>query len=154
MLFTAQIHSYFRNDRSTADVISLAPQSTLDHLVNKNTHAWLLFINCSSAFTTIISSKLVSKFQDLGLCTFLCNWIIDFIMGRPQSVWISKNISSLTTNTSAPKGWVFSPLLCSLHTSDCVAERSSNAIDKFTDDPIVVGGDESSMLLGHNHPHH
>ncbi len=46
----------------------------------------LLFIDYSSAFNTIVPSKLAVKLSDLGLNTTLCDWIQDFLTGRPQVV--------------------------------------------------------------------
>ncbi|KAK6324470.1 hypothetical protein J4Q44_G00038120 [Coregonus suidteri] len=44
----------------------------------------MLFIDYSSAFNTIVLSKLITKLRILGLNTSLCNWILDFLTGRPQ----------------------------------------------------------------------
>jgi hypothetical protein len=41
----------------------------------------MLFINYSSAFNTIVPSMLVTKLGTLGLNTFICNWILDFLTG-------------------------------------------------------------------------
>ena len=76
-LIMAQINSYldknldplqfaYRHNRSTVDAISLALHSALDHLDNKNSYVRLLFIDYSSAFNTIIPSKLVTKLAELG----------------------------------------------------------------------------------------
>jgi hypothetical protein len=43
----------------------------------------MLFIDYSSAFNTIVPSKLITKLRTLGLNTSLCNWIIDFLTGHP-----------------------------------------------------------------------
>ncbi|XP_072372170.1 uncharacterized protein [Scyliorhinus torazame] len=75
--------AYHRN-RSTADAISLALHPSLEHLDNKNSYIRLLFIDYSSAFNTIIPAKLISKLQNLGLGSPLCNWILDFLTHRPQ----------------------------------------------------------------------
>eukprot|EP00061_Rhincodon_typus_P008562 g31276.t1 len=74
----------------TKDTISLALHSALEHLDNKDTYIRLLFIDYSSAFNTIIPSRLISKLQDLGLSSALCNWIISFLTHRPQSVRIER----------------------------------------------------------------
>ncbi|KAI4889498.1 hypothetical protein NFI96_008344 [Prochilodus magdalenae] len=80
------------------------------------------------------------KLNLLGLNTSLFNWILDFLTGRPQSVQIERNTSSITTlSTGAPQGCVLSPLLFTLLTHDCAAMHSSNHIIKFADDTTVVG---------------
>uniref|UniRef100_A0A4W5KKS1 Reverse transcriptase domain-containing protein n=1 Tax=Hucho hucho TaxID=62062 RepID=A0A4W5KKS1_9TELE len=100
----------------------------------------MLFIDYSSAFNTIVPSKLITKLRILGLNTSLCNWILDFLTGRPQVVRVGSNTSAtLILNTGAPQGCVLSPLLYSLFTHDCMARHDSNTIIKFADDTTVVG---------------
>ena len=100
----------------------------------------MLFIDYSSAFNTIVASKLIAKLRTLGLNTSLCNWILAFLTGRPQVVRVGNNTStSLILNMGAPQGCAISPLLYSLFTHDCVAKHDSNAIIKFADDTTVVG---------------
>ncbi|KAK3525747.1 hypothetical protein QTP70_007384 [Hemibagrus guttatus] len=83
---------------------------------------------------------LIEKLSLLGLNTCLCNWILDFLTGRPQSGRIGNSISSTTTlSTGAPQGCVLSPLLFTLLTHDCAEMHSSNHIIKFADDTTVVG---------------
>jgi hypothetical protein len=38
------------------------------------------FIDYSSAFNTILPSKLITKLMTLGLNTSLCNWMLDFLV--------------------------------------------------------------------------
>ena len=61
------------------------------------------FNDYSSAFNTIAPSKLVIKLRTLGLNTSLCNWILDFLTGRPPVVSVD-NITSAkqTLHTWAP----------------------------------------------------
>ncbi|KAL0152385.1 hypothetical protein M9458_052108, partial [Cirrhinus mrigala] len=100
----------------------------------------MLFIDYSSAFNTIIPSTLTTKLEHLGLSSSLCQWICNFLTGRPQAVRIGGHLSaSLTLSTGAPQGCVLSPLLYSLYTYDCVATTSSTTIIKFADDTVVVG---------------
>ncbi|KAI3376226.1 hypothetical protein L3Q82_016729, partial [Scortum barcoo] len=92
--------------------------------------------------TPFVPSKLVTKLRDLGLGlnSALCDWILNFLTGRPQAVRMGSTTSStLTLNTGAPQGCVLSPLLYSLFTHDCVATHSSNTIIKFADDTTVIG---------------
>ena len=112
----------YRTSRFTDDAIVITLHTALTHLDKRNTYVRMLFIDYSSAFNTIVPSKLVIKLETLGLDPALCNWILDFLTGRPQVVRVGNNISTLLIlNTGAPQGCVLSPLLCSLFTHDCVA---------------------------------
>ncbi|KAI5612709.1 hypothetical protein C0J50_4441 [Silurus asotus] len=127
-------------NRSTDDAISTTLHLALTHLDKKDFYVRMLFIDFSSAFNTIISQHLIEKLSLLGLNTSLCNWILDFLSGRPQSVRIGNIISSTTTlSTGAPQGCVLCPLLFTLLTHDCAPTHSSNHIIKFADDTTVVG---------------
>ncbi len=100
----------------------------------------MLFIDFSSAFNTIIPQQLTHKLVQLGLNTSLCNWLLDFLTGRPQAVRVGINTSStITLNTGAPQGCVLSPLLFTLLTHDCTPSHNSNLFIKFADDTTVVG---------------
>jgi hypothetical protein len=60
----------------------------------------MLFIDYSSAFNTIVPSKLVIMLETLGLDPALCNWVLDFLTGLPQVVRLGNNISTpLILNT-------------------------------------------------------
>jgi hypothetical protein len=52
----------------------------------------MLFIDYSSAFNTIVHSKLITNLRTLGLNTSLCNWFLDFLTGCPQVVRVGNNI--------------------------------------------------------------
>ncbi len=152
----------YRPNRSTDDAISSTLHLALTHLENKDSYVRILFIEFSSAFNKIISQQLINKVSLLGLNNSLCNWILDFLTGRPQSVRVGQNTSSTTTlSTGALQGCVLSLLLFTLLTRDCTAKFSSNHIIKFADDTSVVGlisnNDEiksnqiKSLLLSHHH---
>ena len=106
----------YRPNRST-DAISILLHTVLSHLDNRKTYVRMLFIDYSSAFNTIVPSKLITKLRMLGLNTSLCNWILDFLTDRPQVVRVGSNTSAtLILNTGAPQRCVLSPLLYSLFT--------------------------------------
>ncbi|KAF7711486.1 hypothetical protein C0J45_0469 [Silurus meridionalis] len=108
----------------------------------------------SSAFNTIIPQHLIDKLSLLGLNTSLCNWILDFLTGRPQLVRIGNSISSTTAlSTGAPQGCVLSPLLFTMLTHNCVAIHSLNHIVKFADDmtmsghsPLIIDGSSVEII--------
>ncbi len=139
-------------NRSTDDAISQVLHSSLTHIDSKTgNYVRLLFIDYSSAFNTIVPTKLAVKLSDLGLDTSLCDWIQDFLTDRPQVVKVGQFTSnSITLNVGAPQGCVLSPLLYSLYTHDCVSSHSSTSIIKFADDTVVLGlisnNDEAAYL--------
>ena len=99
--------------------------SNIKGTINRNTHVRMLFIG---------------KLSTLGLNTPLCNWILDFLTCRPQSVRIGGQSSdTITLSTGSPQGCVLSPLLFTLLTHDCSTRSSSNHFIKFADDTTVVG---------------
>ncbi len=95
----------YRPNRSTDDAISQVLHSSLTHIDSKNgNYVRLLFIDYSSAFNTIVPTKLAVKLSD-------------FLTGRPQVVKMGQFTSnSITLNIGAPQGCVLSPLLYSLYT--------------------------------------
>uniref|UniRef100_A0A669BHJ9 Reverse transcriptase domain-containing protein n=1 Tax=Oreochromis niloticus TaxID=8128 RepID=A0A669BHJ9_ORENI len=139
----------YRHNRSTDDAIALTLHAALSHLEKRDTYVRMLFVDYSSAFNTIVPSKLDRKLQDLGLSSSLCSWILNFLSDRRQVVRLGSTTSSpITLNTGAPQGCVLSPLLYSLYTYDCTVTNNSNIIVKFADDTTVVGlitnGDETA----------
>ncbi len=132
----------YRPNRSTDDAISQVLHSSLTHIDSKNcNYVRLLFINYSSAFNTIVPTKLAVKLSDLSLNTSLCDWIQDFLTGRPQVV----KMGQFTFNSIT-----LSPLLYSLYTHDCVSSHCSTSTVKFADDTVVLGlisnNDETAYL--------
>ncbi len=142
----------YRPNRSTDDAISQVLHSSLTHIDSKNgNYVRLLFIDYSSAFNTIVPIQLAVKLTDLGLNSPLCDWIQDFLSGRPQVVKMGQFTSnSITLNIGAPQGCVLSPLLYSLYTHNCVSSHSSTSIVKFADVTMVLGlisnNDETAYL--------
>ncbi len=92
-------------NRSKDDAISHVLHYSLTHIDSKNgNYVRLLFIDYSSAFNTIVPIKLVFKLTDLCLNSSLCDWIQDFLTGRPQVVKVGQFTSnSITLNVGAPQ---------------------------------------------------
>ncbi|XP_060792292.1 RNA-binding protein 14a isoform X2 [Neoarius graeffei] len=138
----------YRRNRSVEDAISPVIHSALTHLESRDTYVRLLFLDFSSAFNTIDLQILVNKLLPLGLPPSLCNWVLDFLTHRPQTVRIHGVSSSTIINTGSPQGCVLSPLFYTLLTYDCSAKHPGSRIVKFADDTVVVGqishGDESA----------
>ncbi|XP_076849645.1 uncharacterized protein LOC143497901 [Brachyhypopomus gauderio] len=145
-------HSIVPRCFKKSDAIAYILHTILTHLDNgKGNYAHLLFVDYSSAFNTIVPSRLVMKLCDLGLNHSLCSWVQSFLTDRPQVVKMGNfTSSSKTLSIGAPQGCVLSPLLYSLYTHDCTATHSSNTIVKFADDTVVIdlisNNDEKAYL--------
>ena len=63
--------------------MAITLHTALTHLDKRNTYVRMLFIDYSSAFNTIVPFKLVIKLETLDLDPTLCNWVLDFLTGRP-----------------------------------------------------------------------
>ena len=55
----------------------------------------MLFTDYSSAFNTIIPSKLIIKLGGLGLKPGMCIWVLDFMTGRHQLVKVGNKTSTM-----------------------------------------------------------
>ena len=75
----------------------------------------MLFIDYSFQHQSAHEATPITMLRTLGLNTSLWNWILYFLMGRPQVVMVGNNTSAtLIFNTGAPQGCVLSPLLYSM----------------------------------------
>ena len=130
----------YRSNRSVDDAVALGLHYVLQHLEHTHTYARILFVDYSSAFNTIIPNKLYKKLMDMGIVKSMCDWLLDFLLFRPQSVKIGTSQSAMSVlSTGAPQGCVLSPLLFTLFTNDCVSHDNSVKIIKFSDDTTVEG---------------
>ncbi|KAK7879986.1 hypothetical protein WMY93_033333, partial [Mugilogobius chulae] len=74
----------YRPNRSVDDAVSVALHHVLQHLDYSGTYVRTLFLDYSSAFNTIRPVRLIEKLAELGIPTPTCNWILDFLIERPQ----------------------------------------------------------------------
>ena len=79
-----QLQFAYCPNRSTDDTISFVLHNATSHLEKRNTYMTMLFIDYSSAFNTIVLSKLITKLRTLGLNTSLCNLILDLLKAGPR----------------------------------------------------------------------
>lgn len=79
----------YRSNRSTEDAVSTTIHTAITHLGSRNSHTQLDY---NSAFKIMIPSKLINKLSTLG--TF-CNWVLNFLKGRPRSVGMGNHTAIL-----------------------------------------------------------
>ena len=139
----------YRTNGSVEDAVSLGIHSILQHLESPGDYTKVLFIYYSSAFNTILPSKLFYKLQNMGVQNSLCHWILDFLQQRTQVVKINNKLSQAKhISTGAPQECVLSPLLYSLYNNDCISHSDSVKMLTSADDTTLIGlmsGDEDSV---------
>jgi hypothetical protein len=116
----------YRPNISTADAIGITLHTALSHLDKRNIYVGMLFIDYTTAFNTIVHSKVIINLR-LGLNPALCTWVLDYLMGRPQVVKVGNNTFTSCTPCSSMTAW------------QRMAMQASNTIIKFADDTAVVG---------------
>lgn len=98
----------------------------------KKAYVWVLFLEFSSAFSTVTAQQLLGH---LGLLTSVCSWVLDFLTGRPQNACVGSNTSKIITLSHNR--------VCSAHfailTHECAQTYSIKHNVKFTYDTTVVG---------------
>ncbi len=116
----------YRPNRSTDDAISQVLHSSLTHIDSKNgNYIRLLFIDYSSAFNTIVPTKLAVKLSDLGPKHFTL-WLDSSLPHRQTSsgengpVHLQLHHPEHRSPTGLCSG---SPALLSLHTRLCVLSQ-------------------------------
>ena len=67
-----------------------------------NTYMRMLFVDFSTAFSTVCTGKLVNKLLSLSLDYHLRNWIKDFLSNRPQHMRLGDIISLTPFSALAP----------------------------------------------------
>lgn len=81
------------------------PHRVLFYTKNKETYVRLMFLDCKSAFNSIIQQKLVSMMAELWIPSSMCNWILLFLTGRPERIRKNnKKFSTIILNISSLQG--------------------------------------------------
>ncbi|KAI4879655.1 hypothetical protein NFI96_032437, partial [Prochilodus magdalenae] len=89
----------YRQNRSTDDAIALTLHTALSHLDKKNTYVRMLFVDYSSAFNTIVPSRLEIKLRHLDLNSSLC-WLRRFGMSpRILRTFCTCTVESILTGS-------------------------------------------------------
>ena len=114
----------YMENRCTDDAVALALNFVMQHLESPNRYASILFVDYCSAFNTVM--ELFDKLHLLSLDSTVCYWLLELLLQRSYVVKMKGVVSStIILNTGTRQGCVFSPLLYSLFTNDCVSDHSS-----------------------------
>ena len=102
----------FLTNGSLGVAISVWLHNFFAHLERKGSYSRTLSIDYSSAFNRIILAMLHYKLlTDLKFPVTICDWILDFVLCRKQTVNVGNFTSrSKMLNTGTPQGCVLSPL--------------------------------------------
>ncbi len=123
----------YRPNRSREAAISLALYTVLTHLEKPDSYVRMLFIVIHSINIT------TSKLHHLGLSSSLCNWILNFLLERPQAVSSTKPL-----RTRTPQRNVLDLILSSLFIHDCVRQLTVKFSDDTTVTELISKNDETA----------
>ena len=140
----------YRSNRSTSDAVAAALLYSLSYLENKNSNIRMTLVDYSYAFNTVIPHKLTHKLSALSLNPTLCDWLMDFLTGRPHSVRIGHRISAnIITNVGSPQGCILSPTLYTLFTHDCWCVDNNLSLNTDKTKEMIVNMRKKRDLISH-----
>jgi len=104
--------------------------------VNTHDNIYIVYLDFSKAFDSVVHSKLIAKLSCCGINHVLLSWIGSFLSNRFQCVKIDKSYSSILPVISrVPQGSVLGPLLYILYVNvTCTLSPSGVTIKLFADD--------------------
>ena len=129
----------YKRSRSTDDALSLMLDNITKHIdKSAKNYVRALFIDFSSAFNTIDTTRLVEKMAAKNINNNIINWTHSFLTSRQQRVRADdRTSSSITTSTGCPQGCVLSPILYSLYVEDMTVPDPFTII-KYADDTVIL----------------
>ena len=145
-----QLQFAYRPKREVEDATLTLINLLFKHLEGSGCHAWLIFIDFSSAFNTIQTHILTQRLlEPFKLSKNLVGWILNFLTNRTQRVRVNGVLSDkVCSSTGSPQGCVLSLLLFILYMNMCQSTFKNCLILKYADDLVIV-----SLLQGSEHNH-
>ncbi len=112
----------------------------LKSFTNPKGYARILFVDFSSAFSSIKTHLLLKRLVDLNVNQGLVLWIRNCLCCRPQRVCVKGVMSDvLTVSNGCPQGCVLSPVLFSIFTNEFTINEENFRLFKYADDMALVG---------------
>ena len=129
----------YKSQRGVDDAILTLLYKAFIHLDEPGSFSRVLFIDFSSAFSTIQPDALAEKLPCLNIDPKFTLWIVHFLLNRTQSVRFQSVLSSqLCISAGAPQGTVLIPVFFflfffTLYTNACMGTDITPVI-KYSDD--------------------
>ncbi|KAK7909723.1 hypothetical protein WMY93_014407 [Mugilogobius chulae] len=147
-----QFQFAYKSKRGTEDANIMLLEKVTRQLDSTNPHTRILFMDFSSAFSTVNNNTLLYTLSGLQVHTSLILWIRDFLCDRPQHVLLNGFKSSqMILKTGLPQGCVLSPILFSVYTNYITCNREGMLLLKYADDMALVAHVPDSRALTQYH---
>ena len=147
-LFHSSLHGY-RKDRSTMTAL-LSMYNKWVTAASKGQVNGVVLVDLSAAFDLVSPELLIKKLKIYGLDEDFNEWILSYLTGRFQSVWIDHIFSDfLENNIGVPQGSNLGPLFFLIFFNDLPSYIKED-IDCYADDSTLGAKAGQAAEIGDN----
>ena len=138
--------SGFRESYSTDTALTFLSERILNNM-DKGLYSGAIVIDLKKAFDTVDHTILLDKFQAMGACPTVFDWLSSYLDNREQFVKVGKGTStSLNIKCGVPQGSILGPLLFTIYVNDMYSSVDCDLF-LYADDSFLFSCNKEIKLL-------